>query len=390
MVNGKKNNLASILRYLKKNINNFFAFLFRFFIKRNLEKSILIIRLDAIGDYILFRNFIELLKNSYEYHDYKITLLGNSTWQSLATELDSEYIDEFIWIDINKFHSRNLCYRLKKLKQIISKHYEIMLHPVYSRFFWVEENIIKFISADKKIGSVGNLSNITIQEKIISDGYYTSLIESKNDIIFEFYRNKEFFEKVLKTEFSIKKPFINLKEKNYFNFTESYALLFIGASTKFRKWSILNFVKVAEYLRNLGLKIVLCGGINEKEDAYQFQSSFTYDYIDLVGRTSLVDMLYIIKGSKIVVSNETSIPHFAVALNIKNIFVIYNGNHFGRFVPYPQEITNDYHVIYHPEIEKDLDNYKAISNNHEYTNYLDINDISYCKVISVIEKYIQL
>lgn len=39
-------------------------------------KTLLLVRLDAIGDYVLFRNFIEILKKSERYKGYKITLLG--------------------------------------------------------------------------------------------------------------------------------------------------------------------------------------------------------------------------------------------------------------------------------------------------------------------------
>ena len=68
------------------------------------QKSLLLIRLDAIGDYVLFRNFIKLLKKTHKYNDYKITLLGNIVWKNLSKELDYEYVDKFIWLDRNKFH----------------------------------------------------------------------------------------------------------------------------------------------------------------------------------------------------------------------------------------------------------------------------------------------
>jgi ADP-heptose:LPS heptosyltransferase len=80
------------------------------------------------------------------------------------------------------------------------------------------------------------------------------------------------------------------------------------------------------------------------------------------------------------IANETSAPHFAVALEMTNIFVISNGNHFGRFTPYPKEIWPYYYPIYHPEIEQDLDNYKQLSNSYGYGSRLNINDISVEKV----------
>ena len=62
------------------------------------KNTLLFIRLDAIGDYVMFRNFIEILKKSDKYKNYNITLVGNSAWKNLSEELDKEYMDKFIWI----------------------------------------------------------------------------------------------------------------------------------------------------------------------------------------------------------------------------------------------------------------------------------------------------
>ena len=58
--------------------------------KKIAKNSILLIRLNAIGDYVLFRNFIEILKRSDKYEDFHITLLANCVWQDLALELDQD------------------------------------------------------------------------------------------------------------------------------------------------------------------------------------------------------------------------------------------------------------------------------------------------------------
>ena len=79
-------------------------------------KSLLLIRLDAIGDYVLFRNYIEILKKSEKYKDFNITLLGNSAWKSLSEELDGEYIDKFIWLDRYKFNKDFISIKRDKTK----------------------------------------------------------------------------------------------------------------------------------------------------------------------------------------------------------------------------------------------------------------------------------
>lgn len=355
--------------------------------KKISSKSLLLIRLDAIGDYVLFRNFIEILKKSEQYKNYKITLLGNSAWKNLSEELDSDFLNTCIWLDKNKFN-KNLIYRYRKLKEITSKGYEIVLSPTYSREFFYADTIVSLINASKKIGSIGDLSNIQKWQKKISDKYYTKLIPAQHELIFEFYRNREFFENFLDIKIEIKQPTIRLKPNNLlFELPEKYAILFIGASSKFRKWNMEKFAEVGKYLKlTYGYKIVLCGATSDNRNAITFKESFGDDFINLVGKTSLLELLYVIYNGNLMIANETSAPHFAVALGIQNIFVIYNGNYYGRFTPYPKEMAPNYHVIYHPKIEKDLDHYQKLSNSYGFAGDLNISEISVKSVIKKISE----
>ncbi len=352
--------------------------------KKNTHKSILLIRLDAIGDYILFRNYIEIIIKSDEFKGYKITLVGNHIWKILSEELDSDWIDNFIWVDNNKFNS-SIFYKCKKLREISSKKYDVVINPVYSREFYIGDSIVKYVHSNNKIGSDSDLSNITLSNKTISDKYYTKLIPTNNKVIFEFYRNKLFFESFLNTKIDIVKPIINHEGfKPIKDMPEKYALVFIGANAEYRKWNIENFVKVSQIIHSkYNLKIVLCGASSEIEIANNFHDLFKEKYINLVSSTTLIELLYVIHKAKLIISNETSVPHFAVALDVKNIFVISNGNHYGRFNPYPKIMSNQYYIIYPPKIEKELNSYNNLTENYNYGSNLDINDI---EVESVIEK----
>jgi hypothetical protein len=66
---------------------------------KNKDKKLLIIRLDDIGDYLLFRNSLEAYKTSPRWNAYEITLLGNKIWKDLFEELDSTTVDKTIWIN---------------------------------------------------------------------------------------------------------------------------------------------------------------------------------------------------------------------------------------------------------------------------------------------------
>ena len=69
--------------------------------KARQNKSLVILRNDAIGDYLLFRDFLRVIRK--EYSNYHVTLIGNIVFQDIALCLDKTYIDKFIWIDRIKF-----------------------------------------------------------------------------------------------------------------------------------------------------------------------------------------------------------------------------------------------------------------------------------------------
>lgn len=351
------------------------------------SNSLLLIRLDAIGDYILFRNFIRVLKQSKRYRNYKITFLGNVVWRDLAIELDGEYVDRFIWIDKNKFYN-DFGYRYGKLKEIATSGYGIVLNPVLSREFFVGDNIVKLVYAEEKIGSIGDLTHMKRWQKKISDKYYTRLIDADEGVLFEFYRNKEFFENLLGNKLDIEKPTLDIGGvKLNFKLPRKYTVLFMGSGQDFRKWNVENFVKIGEALHGrYELEVVLCGAPNDLGLLEEFEKFATFDYINLIGKTSLLQLVEVVAGCQMLVSNETSAPHIAVASGVKNIFVISNGNHFGRFTPYPKEMVANYHVSYPPEIEKELDRFKMLTEKYGYGSDLDINQVEARYVMEKIEK----
>jgi ADP-heptose:LPS heptosyltransferase len=350
------------------------------------HKSLLLIRLDGIGDYVLFRNFIKVLKNNKKYKNYSITLLGNSDWKTLSKELDGKYIDKFIWLNRGKFYS-NLIYRYKKLQELASIGYEVILSPLYSREFFIADNIVNLITATHKIGSVGNFSNISKQKKKISDRYYTKLIQAKKNVTFEFYRNKEFFENFLNIKINIIKPSISFHcKKLKIQLPKKYAVLFIGGSENFKKWSIENFIRVANYLNNqYNYEIVLCGSPEDVVRANELQKHCNGNILNLTGKTSLVELLIIIYNSDLIFSNETFAPHFAVALDTKYIFVIHSGKYISRFCPYPKKISKNYCALYHPYISRNLLKQKLLEINDKLKIDLDINDISFDNVKNKID-----
>ncbi len=351
----------------------------------------MLVRVDAIGDYILFRNFIEILKKSEKYKSYSLTLVGNQAWKDLAVTLDGAFIDSYIWINRKKFR-RNIIYRYKKLRDISSIHYEMLISPTFSREFFYNDHIVKVASTDQKIGCFGDFGNIRKWQKRIGDKFYNILICVNEKEIFEFNKNKRLFEIIIKNNILLIKPKITTSVCTSFPFSKlNYAVLFIGASHSQKKWHIKNFAKIARFLvKRYGLEIVLCGSSEDKVMVKKFEDHYRHNFYDLVGKTNLLELSYILSEGKLLLSNDTLAPHIAVAHGKGHVFVVYSGNHFGRFIPYPKDIYDRYDAICHPVIENNPNEYLRLCKMYGYRSGLSIDKISPETVIERISNQFNL
>ena len=351
------------------------------------SKSLLLVRLDAIGDYTLFRNFIEIFKKSKKYCDYKITLCGNIAWEDLAKNYDKNFIDNFIWINREKF-TRNPIYRFKMLRNINQYGFEIAIQPTYSRQFFYGDAIIKASGAKERIGSEGDLSNIIKWQKKISDKYYTILVPATEESIFEFFRNKEFFEYILEEKIELNKPnFKTNKETVKIPIYNPYTVIFPGAGAKYRRWHSYKFAEVADYIyRKYRCNIVIAGSKSDRILAGDIKKKTeNANIINLSGKITLTQLVNLIKNAKMLISNETCAVHIAAAVGTKTI-CISTGFRFGRFDPYPKEIFNKIIYVYPDVIQKRIYDYKYLMEKYRYDSPTStINTIPVYKVKQSID-----
>ncbi|MFN8770526.1 MAG: glycosyltransferase family 9 protein [Neisseriaceae bacterium] len=337
-------------------------------------KTILIIRLDGFGDYIIFRNYLYWLTQNAKYSGYSITLVGNIIWKEFAEYFDKDIVNNFIWVDRNQF-IKNFNYRKSKLQEICKLGYEIVLYPTHLRETMFGDSIAKAVSSPTKIASQGDEKYRFGLENKITNKIYTDIISANNKILFEFDRINEFFANW--QQHPINNIKLELKYNNKAIFTFDYVVFFIGASSSNRKWPISHFITLAQMIyETYNIKIIFCG---PHEDANLVKQNYYNDHrcylINMVGKTSQIDLINILKYAKFVVSNETVVPHLCIALDTC-VFVIYNGNNFKRFTPYPKHITNKYYAINHPKIDENPVWYTDISNKNNYTSKLKMEEIS--------------
>lgn len=339
-------------------------------------KTLLLTRLDSIGDYILFRNYIEALKRSQRFSSYKIVFCGNSRVREIAETFDGHVVDDFLWIDPVKFE-KSTSYRLKILSTISRFGVEVVINPVYNRNVLLEDSIVRASNAQRSYGCTGSTWPSKPWELLFTNTYYTDLIEIPGSIFFEFLRTKYFIEHILQEPVCIQKPSLTLSSQSQ-GVKEPYCVLCPGGQFPMRKWALRNYLHLALFIyERFSLKSILIGDAGDlpSEADQHLLSKMNYCITNLIAKTSLLETLEIIAQALFVVTNDTSISHIAVSLN-KPTIVVSNANHYGRFTEYPAEIYNAIEYIYPPQFYADTFNFKQRVNLYAHGSPLDINTIS--------------
>lgn len=296
--------------------------------------AVLIVRLDAIGDFILWLDSAKEFRKLYP--DKKIVLCANAAWSGLAEFFP--YWDEVVAVDKNRLCT-GLLYRIKILIFIRKRCFKVAIHPTFSRDL-TGDSLIRSTGAEQRIGSQGDLSNITGHDKAISDTWYTELIAADVAPLMEIKRNAEFvrglgaeyfFGGVAEVEKLLDLPCELIPENPYY-------VVFPGALWKYKVWPASKFAELIIRIRKLfGWHVVLCGSLEEKSICNEIIEILrSVPVLNLAGKTSLVELVEVIRGAKMLVGNDSSAIHIAAATGTPSV-CIHGGGHWGRFMPYELE-----------------------------------------------------
>lgn len=309
--------------------------LFRFFAKfRREQKRLLIIKTDAIGDYVLFRNYLEVVKQSDQFKDYEIDLLGNNLWKDIALTYDAPFISNFYFCSPDKLYEAPV--KLLKLAwRLYKNNYQIVLQPSFTRQF-ISDGLAAFTAAKQIVGFESNNENLPPRYKKKTDQFYTGRLILPPNIYFEFERTRFFFQTVLNQSINLSGPSIPIHNK-----IKSGIVIFPGAGTLKRGWEKERFLELIKLIiKNTQQPIYLAGGPAETLIGdYLITNLPEQNVEDLTGKTSLPQLIELIGRSSLVIANETSAIHIAVATKTKSVCIL-GGGHFGRFAPYPDGFEN--------------------------------------------------
>lgn len=303
-----------------------------------------IVRLDAIGDFVVWLPAAQALIDHQRAKQKQVVLIVNQLWAPWAERLLE--IDQVVAVDVNMF-DKSLRYRIFMLQRIRRLLLGSIIVPAHSRIPGDGNDAIAFASgARTRIANKGyrsknrfaallrtllnigysrvvvldeiwNSDNGSMSEPEINAGFVKALGISQNVLIGKLPRNQslEFYDLQLPVE--------------------PYVVMIPGGSWNGKAWPLERFVALALKLRAHGFEVVVSGSEDERALCEELASACSGR--NIAGRTSLQTLAEVIGGARLVIGNDSAGIHIAVAAEVDSVCVMWGGS-FGRFIPYKKGI----------------------------------------------------
>ena len=314
------------------------------------KKKLLIVKTDAIGDFVIFTGILPFFRELYPSQEWEITLLGSQEYRTIAEFVKSAIIspksvfDKFISIDRLAF-SRNLIYRFQFQKKLLQNlYYDVIIYPAYSRARDGDQ-LVDIINSSEKIGVDGDCNNIPLSVKQKNNQtIYTKTIKLKEGWLSEVERNVDFIKELginqsidgvprWQISSEIVETSINLIKSK--GIEGDFAVICPGAFFDYRVWSPEKVASVIDYLWcKHKLAILICGSPKDKIISLEIQKNLkSANVICLCGETNLIQLSAIMSSAKVCITMDSGPAHIAIAVNAPLICII-GGGHYKRFSPY--------------------------------------------------------
>ncbi len=303
------------------------------------RRGLAVVRMDGIGDMVLFRNALEHYPEAFGVERQDITVIGCESWGGLADDIFRGYRV----IAINEHaYAKNPWYRFSinlKMRRLTPK---TVVSDAYFRRALMADSLVWMMAPAKSLVSYPYINEPTRSEY----SWYLSTVDEIVDTgpypTHELIRHARFVSHFAGREIAAEVPKLTWPDRSGPPLVDGrYVVLNPGSNEYGRRWPLENYVALAVWVRARGLKAVFVGKADERAGGNTIAKLADGEtVVDLTGKTGVPDLLDLMKGAALVVTNDTGPAHLAIGLGATTVVII-GGGHFGSFVPYPESATPD-------------------------------------------------
>lgn len=304
-----------------------------------LRRGLVVIRMDGIGDMVLFRQSLDHYADAFSVDKSEITVIGCKSWQSIADEVFAGY--RVISINEHAYAKKPL-YRFginMKMRYLAPK---TVVSDAFFRRALMADSLAWVTGAPNTYVSYPYINEPTRSEFIYYLSQTTDVIDTGLYPTHELDRHAAFISQYVFEPVKAIPPVLNWRDQApEIPDGTPYVVLNSGSNEYGRRWPLEDYIALSKWLVTQGFRAVFVGKADEKAKANLIvDAAIDANIIDMTGKTDLPGLMDILKFAALVVSNDTGPMHLAIGLGAPTVAVI-GGGHFGSFVPYPEQATPD-------------------------------------------------
>jgi len=315
--------------------------------KKGSKPTLLIISDNGLGDYFLVQNYFKYLRTSTRYKNHKIIVLSKTDRIDCYKKFNKDIFDEIIPFYPAKYTS-NFIYRIYILNKLIYKNITEVLNVLVS-YTDIDydslstTSILQYLKPEHAVAHIIKPNDNKLLEKF---NLYDELITTDRTDMYEFDRNRQFFENLLglkiyegnlpriKTDSNVVTNRIGIcpfKRNTTQVLTKEFWIELINLITE----------------NNPNFAVSIIGAPQDFSDVNEIIRSIknNNNVLNLAGKIKSSDLPEYIHSCEALISVETGTVHIASAVDT-NTLCISNGSFYKRFQPIPSDYIN---YIYPPE-----------------------------------------
>ncbi|MBF0324183.1 MAG: glycosyltransferase family 9 protein [Alphaproteobacteria bacterium] len=300
------------------------------------RKGVVVVRMDGIGDMVMYRRALEHLPALLGVAKSDITVLGCHSWKGLGPEVFAGF--NLVTIDEHAFEKK-WWYRAKIALWVRRQGFQTAICDMFMRKVLTADSLVWMSRAPQRIVCQPFITDRTRAEY----GWYldraTRVIDTGPYPTHEGLRHFTFLSELAGRTMVPEVPAIPWRDQAP-KLPEGgpYVVMNFGSNEPGRRWPFGQFLDVAKRCLDAGLRVVFVGA---GQEAFAKPLIARLDHpgvIDTIGALKLGELVDVLKHAACVVTNDTGPGHLALGVGAPTILIA-GGGHFGCFVPYPDEIS---------------------------------------------------
>jgi ADP-heptose:LPS heptosyltransferase len=304
-------------------------------------RKLLVVKLDALGDQVLFAVILSYLREAFR--GYAVTLLV----QESMTEFyrNCPHVDRVLGLNRDAFY-RDARYAFRRMRELRRERFAAVVHPTWSRDVAADQ-LATSSGAPRIVAAEGDAANQPAFLKRCFDAMYTEVItEREPRSVFEGHRYM-----AVPAHFGVPATVADWRPVVWFGDEDQaaaarllnhrrlglrgFAVLAPGAGEKVKCWPPERFAALGDWVFDeLGLGVLLAGAPSETGLARMIRSGMRAPCHSVAGETTISVLAALIARAAIVVGNDSGPIHLAMATGTPAVCIV-GGGHGTRFLPYP-------------------------------------------------------